>query len=399
MRLAQITDLHARWHLPASAVQNKRESRKAFELLPLALERIAAWKPDLLVLTGDLLDVPLCFLYPSDYFQDPLEAWLPLIRQDYLKLKDMLDASGLHYTVLPGNHDYEPVFWEVFDAEPRCFDCAGHRIYRFYDREWYKSIPHRIDRERRLFDVAMADKTALPQVHLQHYPVAPAIEADYPYNYFEADELRQRCATRHGPVLSLAGHYHEGSDLYSEGAAHFAVGAVFGQMPFTYSLYELGEAVTMERRSLLDLPPYHDTPVVFVGRDGVLDQPGAGARILALKQAGYAVVMLCNAPDVGGGYRTWKDQYTEHEALCHALVQEAGGDVRAQPDHLYVDESSEQPVHPQFADRSEALPSPVLLSRALERHGFRREGSYVLAADPGLRAAGEALGLPVEWVG
>ena len=405
MKLAQITDLHARFHLPGSAVQNKRESRAVFDLLPAALEAVAAWEPDLLAVTGDLLDVPLCHLYPSDYYPDPVEAWRPLIEADYLELKRLLDASGLRYTVLPGNHDHEPSMWRVFDPEPRCFDVAGHRVYRFHDREWHRNVPRRIDRERLLFGEAMDDTSGLPQIHLQHYPVAPAIDSWYPYNYAEADELRRRTAASGKVALSLAGHYHDGCELLRDGEAGFAVGPVFGQAPFRVARYEIADGgVAIEWPALSEQPLSYGKPAVVLGRELLLTDPagarpgsaeivpGAGWAIAELVRAGRAVIAMGNCPAVGGGYLTWKDQQTVHEEMGWRLAGEAG-DPRAQPEHVYADTSSERPVSEEAANRSEALPSPAMLEKALARHGYDRAATVVVAEDPDLLTAGAAAGL------
>ena len=57
-RVMHLTDMHLRWHQPGSAKQPDRLSRE----MPAVLERLAArlrdFTPDVMVITGDLLDVP-----------------------------------------------------------------------------------------------------------------------------------------------------------------------------------------------------------------------------------------------------------------------------------------------------------------------------------------------------
>lgn len=59
MRIAHISDLHMRYHLPGTSALTLRQSRRVPELLTVALHSIRAQSPDLLVLSGDLLDYPL----------------------------------------------------------------------------------------------------------------------------------------------------------------------------------------------------------------------------------------------------------------------------------------------------------------------------------------------------
>ena len=55
MRIAQISDLHLRHHLPGTASLAVRLSRLMPERFAQALERIRALSPDILVISGDLL--------------------------------------------------------------------------------------------------------------------------------------------------------------------------------------------------------------------------------------------------------------------------------------------------------------------------------------------------------
>ena len=59
MRIAHISDLHMRYHPPGTSALTSRQSRRVPELLMVALHSIRAQSPDLLVLSGDLLDYPL----------------------------------------------------------------------------------------------------------------------------------------------------------------------------------------------------------------------------------------------------------------------------------------------------------------------------------------------------
>ena len=132
MRIAQITDLHMRHHLPGTAHIPRRKSRLVPDLLRRAVERLRAERPDVVILSGDLLD------YPLDRMEDP--ETLPLGRADLVLVRDILEGLDCPRLVLPGNHDPEPLVAEVF-ASPLEIDVAGHRVLTFVD-ETFGHIIH-----------------------------------------------------------------------------------------------------------------------------------------------------------------------------------------------------------------------------------------------------------------
>lgn len=418
MRIAQITDLHARHFLPGNAIRSACESRTAFNLLPEALKLIAAWEPDLLAITGDILDVPLYTLRPTDYYAPDIAHWPELARKDYQAIKDILDASGLRTTVLPGNHDLDAAFWDVFDPEPRTFEIAGHTVARFYDREGFMHVPQRIHRERDLWEHLLTHPDAPEnQVHLQHYVIEPHVEFWYPYNYRSAPDLRDRMAASGRVKLSLSGHYHDGTDLVRHPASHdasrattFATGAVFGEFPYHITLYEIdGPDVHRTAITLRDHPVTANQPAAFISRELLLasppdagpelvaPHPGAAQALLDLKTAGFAIVLIAHDPWVGRGRITWRDQFTVYERLADQLVQQAGDNLDAQPDHIYTTQSAgADAALPDLADATEIPPSPALLEKAFLRHAFQPATSIVMTSDPAWRDAAEQLMIPTS---
>jgi predicted MPP superfamily phosphohydrolase len=59
MRIIHLTDLHLRHYLPGTSSIPKRRSRVVLGLLERAVTRLTALQPDLVAVTGDLLDYPL----------------------------------------------------------------------------------------------------------------------------------------------------------------------------------------------------------------------------------------------------------------------------------------------------------------------------------------------------
>ncbi|MEM7534648.1 MAG: HAD-IIIA family hydrolase [Chloroflexota bacterium] len=395
LRIGQITDLHARHVIHGSSAAVNRRSRDVLGLLPLAIDQLKSHDVDFLVLTGDLVDVPDFILDPNDYYHMDIETWLPLVRADYQAIKDILDESGLPYMVLPGNHDYERVMWQVFDQSTNVVDVAqGYRVVRFCDREWEGHVPRRFDRERKLWMEMLADVQSPPQVHLQHYVITPQIDHHYPHNYFEADHILEKTSVSGNVRLSLSGHYHSGSELLRINESYFATGRAFCESPHPFRLYELSEHdVRMQEFTILDEPNiYCGRNVVFLDRDGVINNrasyttgpedfeliPGAAQAILKLRQAGYAVVINTNQSCIGLGYVSQSTVVMTHERMCQLLVEETG-DEDAQPDLiLFSVGAGEYAVHHSLADTSVTKPSPALLKQAEELLNLNPQGAWMV---------------------
>jgi hypothetical protein len=228
MQLAHMTDLHLRYHLPED--QERRPwTDSDVQSLRSGLAALSAEEIELIVFTGDLVDVP----------KDPNLAATDAVEADYELLKQILDASGLQYVALPGNHDGEEAMWNVLGKGPDVFDMGGFRFVRFCDHEHEHNVPRRISHERERFEHVLSDITSPPQVHLQHFVLAPSIDADYPYNYANADDLVQQIVDSGRVRLCLSGHYHPGTEPLTEGETTFITAPAASRPPHPWLLYDL----------------------------------------------------------------------------------------------------------------------------------------------------------------
>ena len=259
MRIAQLTDPHIRRALPGTAGPAARESRRAGDLLPAALKQIESQKPDVLVVTGDLLDVPIEPLGEAPDGRDDDPTTFAQAVDDYAYVREALERTGLPYLVLPGNHDRSPAMWRVFDAAATQRTVNGVRLIAFHDREHDGHVPHRVGAQRRQFEACLAGAAALPQVHLQHYVITPALNADYPHTYADGESLTAQIVASGRVRLALSGHYHDGTDLIRheqrETCTWFATGAAFCVAPFPWRLYEWdgpAQAVAMRTFTMAD---------------------------------------------------------------------------------------------------------------------------------------------------
>jgi histidinol-phosphate phosphatase family protein len=396
LKIAHITDLHARRSLPGSCSAVKRRSRLMPDLFIKALDLFKKENVDFIALTGDLLDVPEFILTPDDYYDHQPGPWLDDALSDYRYFKNLLDQTGIPYMVLPGNHDHEPTMWQVFDPASNTLDLPTPsgpvRVYRFNDREWAGHIPRRLDRQRVLFDSALANGPQ-HQIHLQHYVVTPILNKGYPHTYLESDWLVKRITASGKSIFSLSGHYHNGTDLLPHENAIITTGPAFTHSPHPIRIYQTGPAgITQQTINLLDAPFESGKKAVFIDRDGVINTlpsyrtgpdamaliPGSANAILRLRQAGYAVIVVTNQSAIGAGFVLDETVRAVNNKMCRLLAQESGS-LDSQPDAIYLEANAgSDAVHPTLSDASRAKPSPAMLLEATALLNLTLPGSFMI---------------------
>jgi histidinol-phosphate phosphatase family protein len=384
MRLAHLADLHLRLRQPGTSRSASRRSRVVATVLPQALAQVQAAGADLIVVTGDVLDVPDYLLGHHAGYDFGRELWEADAEADYRWLRAQLDATGLPYHVLPGNHDWCDPFQRVFGDQPRVFELGGYRYVAFWDREGDGHVPRRLDRERALLEQVLREPG--PQVHLQHYLLHPPLDAGWPYNYLECEHLRAQVAGSGKVVLALAGHYHQGTDLLAWGGTQFAAAPAFTVCPHGWRLLALdGPDVSMATHATLAQPLEHGRPAVFLDRDGVLTVapswragpdtlatvPGAPQALRALHDAGYALVVISSQSAVGYGYVTPETVDACFDKLARDLLT-AGVCYDA---FYFSTGAGEHAVHERWRDQSDAKPSPAHVLAACRTLGLSLAGS------------------------
>ncbi len=189
MRIAHISDLHMRHHLPGTSEIALRRSREMPERFAEAIERISAEQPDLLVVSGDLLD------YPLDDMDDPLT--MAQGEADLRLLAEILARISCSMALVPGNHDHPVLMQRVFGHLPADQVVAGHRVFTFDDNEGADHVPERVGRSHRRFVDALHSDDGLPQIHVQHYVVWPPLNEDVPPHLWRRGrDARPDCGKR-----------------------------------------------------------------------------------------------------------------------------------------------------------------------------------------------------------
>lgn len=255
-RVLHFTDAHLRWNQPGSAANPLRLSRAIPDALGLLADRIADIRPDVVVMTGDLLDVPDDVLDGAPADGRPLDEWRAEIEADFRIFRDWFKATGVPGLAVPGNHDDMDAFRRVFDDPPMVIDIAGLRFFSFWDELGPDRQPRRTGARRDLYNAALsAAEHDLPQVHLQHYMIDPPITArGWQYEYQDAADMKAAMEQSGRVRAVLSGHYHPGSLATGPGGLIHSLPPAFCEAPHPFRVYDIREtgAINVQDFMLLD---------------------------------------------------------------------------------------------------------------------------------------------------
>jgi 3',5'-cyclic AMP phosphodiesterase CpdA len=241
MRIVHISDLHLRHHLPGTPENLVGHSRAMPQLFERALARIRQLAPDLLVLSGDLLECPF------EAFADPdLQA---LARQDLHLIAGLLAGVDVPIALVHGNHDHPALVAEVYGSYPDDFACGAYRVLAFADDEGPGHVPQRTGAARDRFLAALADTQSPPQIHVQHFVVWPERNEGYPYTYGDGAQLRDQIVASGNVRLVLSGHYHAGVPPLFDKGVTFATVPAFVVPPHPFWVYDLDASGEVHHRS------------------------------------------------------------------------------------------------------------------------------------------------------
>ncbi|MDP6038339.1 MAG: metallophosphoesterase [Candidatus Latescibacteria bacterium] len=231
MKIAHISDFHLRHHLLGTSTSANRKSREMPDLISQAVAQISDHSPDLVAITGDLID------YPLDALSDP--DTIAAGDKDLHLIRDLFAPLTCPVAYLYGNHDHPASFRHIFKDQSLDNDVEGYRILIFLDDEGTQHVPERVGTERTRFQSVLSDSDPRPQIHLQHYLIAPERNEGYPHSYGNASKLKAALQDDPRIKLVLSGHYHKGEDLFAKQHVHFAVARAFCQPPHPYRIYTL----------------------------------------------------------------------------------------------------------------------------------------------------------------
>ncbi len=208
MRIVQLTDLH----LPPTDVKTDLgvDTRRNFlEMLP----RVVALQPDLIVLSGDL-----CY----DTADTPTYDWV----------REHMDALGLRYAVIAGNHDDSSLLGAAF----------GLLVQQ---KEVY--FTQQVNRQQILFlDTAVATISDAqlawveeqlntlkgPLLLFMHHPTflmgTPFMDENWPFR--RSEDLMAVLSRYPAPIYVFCGHYHTERVAYADNVSVHITPSLYFQL-------------------------------------------------------------------------------------------------------------------------------------------------------------------------
>jgi hypothetical protein len=244
-RLLHFTDMHLRCHQPGSADNPARLCREMPAALDRLSRRIKEISPDVVVMTGDVLDMPDEVIAGGTPDARSHEEWMDDAKLDFQLVRDWFNSTSIPFVVIPGNHDHEGAFAQIFGAPPKPREIAGLKFFCFWDELADDRQPQRTGERKHLFENAMTDPAHdYPQIHVQHYMIDPPIFAKgWRYEYKGARKMK-RDIERSGRVRAiLSGHYHPGSLVTGNGVIH-SLPPAFCEQPHAFRIYDIVDGST-----------------------------------------------------------------------------------------------------------------------------------------------------------
>ncbi len=241
-RLLHFTDLHLRCRQPGTVKNPLRLCRDMPEVLNRFTGRIKEFQPDVLVMSGDVLDIPDEVITGGTPDERSHDEWMDYVKSDYRLVWDWFEATNVIYVVIPGNHDHEGAFADAFGGPPEPSDLAGLRFFCFWDKQVDIRLPQRTGGQKKLFEKAVTDaEHDCPQAHVQHYMIDPPTFAKgQRYDYEDSRDMKKD-AERSGRVrATLSGHYHPGSLVKENGIVH-SVPPAFCEALHPFRLYDIAD--------------------------------------------------------------------------------------------------------------------------------------------------------------
>ena len=233
IRIAVIADVHFDDAPPRDS--SSCRTTIADVLLLRAVHRLNRMiRPDVTLLLGDLID-------KGDI--SPGKAHF-----EYLHTVVQQVVSPV--IAIPGNHDGDPEMFYSFFGKPReTLDIKGVRFVTFVD---LKEPGYNARRTKEDLDRMAAARCGFdgPIVSVQHVPLFPPGAADCPYNYTNAEAIIE-AMRRHGIVLAISGHYHDGMELMRGEGTGFVAAPALCKPPFRFLEIEMeGENIRVREHAL-----------------------------------------------------------------------------------------------------------------------------------------------------
>lgn len=218
LRILVLTDTHYSSAYAQAPANPRRQCGLGAELVRRAIEdarRRGGF--DCLAILGDMVD----------------QADAPAVGEDLAALREAIRkaAPDVPLLAVPGNHDPREAYLAAFGWTGR-LDIGGYRVILFADRYGQGDVCTRSEEDRRRL-AELAGEGGGPIVALQHSPMNPVIEGDYPYMLTNRPAVMADYA-RSGVVGSISGHYHAGQELNRVDGVAYATAPALAEAPYRY---------------------------------------------------------------------------------------------------------------------------------------------------------------------
>ena len=237
LRLLVIADVHFVGAARHECAVPARRAALGLELVQRVAEYVRdnGLAPDAVVLLGDLVD-------------DGNAAGAV---HDLKAVRDAAARLGVPVVAVPGNHDgVRAQFEAVFGGAPAPLELNGSLLFPFADAHDAQDRSARAAHGMTALLEAARRKPGRPIVAVQHNPVHPPIQSDYPYMLTNSGEV-MRGYREAGVVLSLSGHYHPGQPPTRVDGVCYATSPALCETPHAFMMAHVSrDGVRVERHEL-----------------------------------------------------------------------------------------------------------------------------------------------------
>jgi predicted MPP superfamily phosphohydrolase len=191
---------------------------------------------DALVLLGDLVD----------------QGCATGAETDLATLAETAHVCGLTVLALPGNHDGSEAQFaaQLGCCGPGLHELGGYGFLVFHDLVAPDHATTRGEKGLCLSGQIARQRPDLPLIALQHNPLHPPIDHEYPFVLTNADPILEGYREA-GVLLSLSGHYHPGQPAHPLGGTIYYTVPAACEAPFSFAHVRLrGRAVEIYQRAL-----------------------------------------------------------------------------------------------------------------------------------------------------
>jgi len=225
IKIGYLTDIHLRRAVPGTSPIEIRHCRAMPERLPEALDRLRGAAPDIILCTGDVLDLP----------EEPGAS------SDLRFARQLFDDCGAPYLVLPGNHDPFPDdFYRVFPTPQKRLAIEDCELISFYEDACFDGelASRRSEQSLQAMREHLVGAKHRPTftLLLQHYVIYPDHSQGYPHNYQNDADIRRVMEGSNRPLFSISGHYHPGIPLTQHKGVTYFAGRAFCEAPYPFYL-------------------------------------------------------------------------------------------------------------------------------------------------------------------